>query len=98
MAESLKQLEQNIQSSFGYVKKDLLMVNDAISDLHDKIQHLSLNHANLLEKIQEIEDQVKPKSKKKSKKKPKKKSKKKKTTKKSSPKKKVVKTEEITYS
>lgn len=96
MTNPLKQLEQNIQSSFGYVKKDLLMVNDAISDLHDKIQHLSLNHANLLEKIQEIEDQIKPDSKSKTKKK----TKKTKTTKKKTnpSKKKVIKTEEITYS
>ncbi len=39
---------RNISASFGYVKKDMLMLNDVFSDLHDKVQHLSLNHAMLL--------------------------------------------------
>lgn len=54
VVQSLDQLERNVAASFGYVKKDLLMLNDAISDINDKIQHLSLNHAVLLEKIQEL--------------------------------------------
>ncbi len=62
-----EQFKKNVQASFGYVKKDLLMVNDAISDLHDKIQHLSMNHASLLQKIEDIEN--KKKSSKKTKKK-----------------------------
>ena len=58
MVNSMRQLEKNVQASFGYVKKDLLMLNDSVSDLHDKIQHLSMNHAGLLEKIQRIESLV----------------------------------------
>lgn len=58
MAYNINQLEKNVSASFGYVKKDLLMLNDAISDLHDKIQHISMNHALLLEKIQSIENAV----------------------------------------
>jgi septal ring factor EnvC (AmiA/AmiB activator) len=54
-AQSLGQFEKNVSVSFGYVKKDLLMVNDSVSELHDKIQHLSLNQAMLLEKISELE-------------------------------------------
>lgn len=59
--QSLKQLEKNVSASFGYVKKDLLMLNDAISDINDKIQHLSLNHAALLEKLEKINDKLSPK-------------------------------------
>lgn len=51
MEKQIKQIEKNISASFGYVKKDMLMLNDAFSDIHDKIQHLSLNHAVLLEEI-----------------------------------------------
>lgn len=103
MVKSIAQVEKNTQASFGYVKKDLLMINDAMSDIHDKIQHLSLNHAGLLAEISIIKKKIgvkksqkkaKPKSKPKSKNK---KSQKKKKTGKKSPKR-VVKTEEITYS
>jgi hypothetical protein len=55
MAKSIEEVEKNVSGSFGYVKKDMLMLNDAISDIHDKIQHLSLNHAALLEKIAKLE-------------------------------------------
>lgn len=56
VVKNLDQLEKNVSASFGYVKKDILMVNDAISNVHDKIQHLSLNHAMLLEKLDKIEN------------------------------------------
>lgn len=56
--QSIEQLEKNVSASFGYVKKDLLMLNDAISDINDRIQHLSLNHAALLEKLQKIDEKV----------------------------------------
>lgn len=55
VANSIEQMEKNVSASFGYVKKDILMVNDAISNVHDKIQHLSLNQAMLLEKMIAIE-------------------------------------------
>ncbi len=51
MEKSVNQVEKNVSASFAYVKKDMLMLNDAFSDLHDKMQHLSLNHAMLLEEI-----------------------------------------------
>ena len=54
MANTIEQIEKNTQASFGYVKKDLLMLNDAVSDIQTKIQHLSMNHAALLEKISQI--------------------------------------------
>lgn len=55
MDKSIDQVEKNVSASFGYVKKDILMVNDAISNLHDKIQHLSMNQAMLLEKFVQLE-------------------------------------------
>ena len=54
MTKTTSQIEKNVSASFGYVKKDLLMLNDAISDLHDQIHHLSMNHAVLLEEISRI--------------------------------------------
>jgi len=58
MEKSPQQIERNVSASFGYVKKDMLMLNDAFSDLHDKMQHLSLNHAMLLEEIGKIRSEL----------------------------------------
>ena len=91
---SINQFEKNVQTSFGYVKKDLLMVNDAISDVHEKIQHLSMNHASLLAEISRLSERLKKIETKKTVKTTKK-AKAKKTSKK--PIKKVVK-ETVTYS
>lgn len=52
---SINQFEKNVGISFSYVKKDLMSVNDMVSDLHEKIQHLSLNQAMLLEKVMKLE-------------------------------------------
>ena len=52
MEKTIEQVEKNVSASFGYVKKDMLMLNDAISDLNDKIQHLCLNHDSLLAEIE----------------------------------------------
>jgi len=58
MAKSTGQIEKNVSASFSYVKKDMLMLNDAFSDIHDKMQHLSLNHAMLLEEIGKLRAQL----------------------------------------
>ena len=58
MVKSINEVEKNVSASFGYVKKDMLMLNDAISDVHDKIQHLSMNHAALLAEIQNISKMI----------------------------------------
>lgn len=63
MTNTLDQIEKNVQASFGYVKKDLLMLNDTVSDLQTKINHLSLNHAALLEKIAKLEKKLSNKKK-----------------------------------
>jgi predicted nucleic acid-binding Zn-ribbon protein len=90
------QLEENTKLSFSYVKKDLMRLNDAIADLNEKIQHLSLNQATLLGEVGKIRTKKVSIKKVKVKKKVKKA---KKTSKKSKPRaKKVVKTETVTYS
>lgn len=60
VTHSVEQLEKNVEISFGYVKKDLLSLNDSISELHDKIQHLSMNNAMLLDKLMGIEKKISP--------------------------------------
>jgi len=55
MTNTINQVEKNTQASFGYVKKDLLMLNDTVSDIQTKINHLSMNHAALMEQIGLIE-------------------------------------------
>ena len=65
MEKSVSQIEKNVSASFGYVKKDMLMLNDAFSDIHEKIQHLSLNHAMLLEEIKKLREEIANVSKKK---------------------------------
>jgi hypothetical protein len=87
MEKSTNQIEKNVSASFAYVKKDMLMLNDAFSDIHDKMQHLSLNHAMLLEEIGKIRSEIA----KTSEKKPVKKKAAKKSSKKKSAKKKDVK-------
>ena len=57
------QIEKNVSASFGYVKKDILMLNDALSEIHDKIQHLGLNQATLLAEVEKLRAGVKGKSK-----------------------------------
>ena len=54
MTKSIEQVEKDVSASFAYVKKDMLMLNDAFSDIHEKIQHLSMNHAALLEKFERL--------------------------------------------
>jgi len=58
MEKSIKQVEKDVSASFAYVKKDMLMLNDAFSDLHDKVQHLSLNHATLLGEIGRLRSEL----------------------------------------
>jgi len=58
MTKSPEQLEKNVSASFAYVKKDMLMLNDAFSSINDKIQNLTLNHETLLEEIRKLKEQI----------------------------------------
>jgi prefoldin subunit 5 len=51
-------IEENMRTSFSYVKKDLIAVNDSINDLHNKISHLSMNHASLLSEMAKLKEQI----------------------------------------
>ena len=62
MEKSTSQIEKNVSASFGYVKKDMLMLNDAFSELHDKVQHLSLNNAMLLDQITKLRNELERKN------------------------------------
>ncbi|MFA5061349.1 MAG: hypothetical protein WC494_03475 [Candidatus Pacearchaeota archaeon] len=64
MKKTTEQLEKDISASFGYVKKDILMLNDVFSDLNEKIRHLSMNHATLLGEVERLKDELKKGSKK----------------------------------
>ena len=57
MEKTAMQVEKNVSASFGYVKKDMLMLNDAFSDLYEKVQELSLNYSVLLEKVEKLQSQ-----------------------------------------
>ena len=61
----MDQLQENMKRSFSFVKKDLIAVNDSINDLHNKITHLSLNHAGLLAEMQKLKEEIAKLSKKK---------------------------------
>ena len=65
MEKTIDQVERNVSASFGYVKKDMMMLNDAFSDLHDKVQQLNMNYAKLIEEIGELKIAKKKVSKKK---------------------------------
>jgi len=62
-AETLRQLEDNVAMSFGYAKKDIMAVNDSVNDLHEQIQHLSMNNAMLVDKILTLERNLSTKTK-----------------------------------
>ena len=49
--KTTKQLELNTTASFAYVKKDILMLNDAFRELFDKMQKLA-------GRIEELEKKV----------------------------------------
>jgi hypothetical protein len=96
VTKTLEQFEKNVGISFSYVKKDLLSVNDMVSDIHEKMQHLSLNQAMLLEKVMKLEQKLASKPVATKKKTVKAKPAKKKVSAKK-PAKKIVKKETITY-
>ena len=58
MEKNIQQVERNVSASFGYVKKDMLMLNDAFSNIHEKVQQLSLNNAMLLEEVGKLRAEV----------------------------------------
>jgi hypothetical protein len=62
MDKSIEQVERNVAASFGYVKKDLLLMNDAISNLQEQIHRVIENQKALVEKLNSL-NESKPKTK-----------------------------------
>ncbi len=57
MVKDVGQIEKNVSASFAYVKKDMLMLNDAFSDIHDKIQQLSLDYVSLSDDVKKLKNE-----------------------------------------
>lgn len=54
MKKQKSQVEKNVSTSFGYVKKDILMLNDNLSELHNKFQQFLSQYEILLDEIKEL--------------------------------------------
>ena len=91
MNKKNSQVEKNVSASFSYVKKDILMLNDNFTELHNKFQQFLSQYETLVDEVKEIKDSMnkQPKKKTSSKKPTKKTTKKPINTKKKSDKKKI---------
>lgn len=58
MEKSISTVEQNTCASFGYVKKDILMLNDSFSDLHDKFDKLLIEQNKVLDELAKVKKQL----------------------------------------
>jgi len=58
MADYSHNVEKNLRRSFGYVKKDLIMANESITDIHTEVQHLSLNQASILSEVEKLREEI----------------------------------------
>ena len=58
MEKSVRTVEINTSASFGYVKKDILMLNDSFSDLHDKFEKLLVEYDKVLDELKKIKKDV----------------------------------------
>ena len=59
MDKTIEQVEKNVSASFGYVKKDMLMLNDAFSDLHDKVQKLNVEFSKIIDELSALKTPAK---------------------------------------
>ena len=56
MERSNKQLEMNVAASFGYVKKDVLMLNDSYTKIQETISILADNYKQLKEEVKRLKE------------------------------------------
>ena len=56
MKKSPEYVERNVSASFGYVKKDILMLNDSFSELNDKFQQLLGQYQTLVDEVKKMKD------------------------------------------
>ena len=52
------QVEKNMSASFSYVKKDILMLNDNFTELHNKFQQFLSQYEILVDEVKEIKNSV----------------------------------------
>jgi ferritin len=58
MTKTVNTIEKNTSASFGYVKKDILMLNDSFSDLHDKFEKVLEGYSKVLNEINDLKKEV----------------------------------------
>jgi len=58
MRKSPEYVEKNVSASFGYVKKDMLMLNDSFSELNDKFERLLGQYQNLVDEVTKIKNSL----------------------------------------
>ncbi len=51
MNKNVNVVEKNTSASFGYVKKDILMLNDSFSDLNDKFEKVLEGYEKVLDEF-----------------------------------------------
>jgi predicted flap endonuclease-1-like 5' DNA nuclease len=68
MVNSLDQVEKNVAASFGYVKKDILMINDSYSRLQEAISQLAKSYGILGDEIKSLKRELETSKKKENKK------------------------------
>lgn len=54
MEKTVNQVEKNVSASFGYVKKDILMLNDSYMNLQNAINQLTTSYNFLEDEIKKI--------------------------------------------
>jgi|AntAceMinimDraft_18_1070375.scaffolds.fasta_scaffold168507_2 regulator of replication initiation timing len=52
------QVEKNVSASFSYVKKDILMLNDNFTELHNKFQQFLSQYDLLLDEFKGLKDSL----------------------------------------
>lgn len=58
MAKKDSQVEKNVSTSFSYVKKDILMLNDNFTELHNQFQRFLSQYELLVDEVKEIKSSM----------------------------------------
>ena len=58
MNKKNSQVEKNVSASFSYVKKDILMLNDNFTELHNKFQQFLSQYETLVDEVKDIKDSI----------------------------------------
>ena len=58
MKKKSSSVENNLATSFSYVKKDILMLNDNFTELHNKFQQFLSQYETLVDEVKEIKETI----------------------------------------